>query len=82
MNADEPLWSAAVSPDGRTVVTGGANSTARLWHIPAPVEGDSHRLSIWAQVITAMELDKYDVIRPLTPAEWLDRKAQLGKLEP
>ena len=80
MNAGEPLWSAALSPDSRTILTGGSGGTARLWHIPVQLEGDPRRIQLWAEVLTAMELDEYDVIRPLDAAAWLDRKAELEKL--
>ena len=52
----------------------------RLWRVPCPVEGDPRVIGLWAQVATGMELDQYDVIRPLGAAEWRDRKARLEKL--
>jgi WD40 repeat protein len=72
--------SVAFSPDGKTVLTGSADGKARLWRLPPPVEGDSGRLSLWAQVVTGMELDADRVLRVLDAPTWHQRRAALARL--
>src|SRR5262249_54852212 len=67
----------AFSPDGRRIVTGCGDNTARLWDLPAPVEGGRERLTLWAQVLTGMELDADGEARLLDAAAWNERRQRL-----
>ena len=58
------VWAGAFGPDGRTVLTGSKDGTARLWEAPAVPAGGSARFRLWAEVLTGMELD----------AEWQGRR--------
>jgi WD40 repeat protein len=76
---DGPVAPVAFSPDGRTVLTGSWQG-ARLWRLPAPVEGDVERLVLWTQVLTGMELDADGVARVLAAATWQERRRRLDEL--
>jgi WD40 repeat protein len=72
--------SVAFSPDGKTVVTGGDDKTARLWSVPGPVSGAPERITVWAQVLTGLELDKYGEITVLDADTWQQRRQRLAEL--
>jgi WD40 repeat protein len=71
---------AAFSPDGKTVLTGSYDKTARLWRVPKPIEGDPERILLWAQVITGLELDEYGGTRGLDATTWEQRRQSLLEL--
>ncbi len=70
----------AFSPDGKTVLTGNEDKTARLWPVTQPIQGDPERIEVWVQVITGMELDAGGAVRVLDAAEWHQRKQRLEEL--
>jgi WD40 repeat protein len=76
---DGEVGTVAVSPDGRTVLSA-AGRTARLWSVPAPVEGDRNRLALWTQVLTGLELDQDGDVRVLDAATWQERHQRLREL--
>ena len=47
----------AFSPDGKTVLTGCYDKTARLWDV-SELPDDLARISTWVEVITGLELDE------------------------
>jgi hypothetical protein len=53
---------------------------ARLWKIPAPLEGESERVVLWVQTITGMELDSNDATRALDASAWQARLRDLDQL--
>jgi WD40 repeat protein len=46
-----------ISPDGRTILSGSLDATARLWTLPIPWKDDPARVELWVQVLTGMTLD-------------------------
>jgi WD40 repeat protein/serine/threonine protein kinase len=80
------VWAAAFSLDGRTVVTGSDSDftqgpgEVRLWEIPAAVPGEVEQIKLWAQTITAMELDGYDAVQILDADGWRRRCQDLEQL--
>jgi WD40 repeat protein len=74
------VWAVACPARGRTVLTGSADKTARLWEIPEPVEGSRERITLWVQVLTAMELDANGVAHWLDAATWKQRRQRLHEL--
>jgi WD40 repeat protein len=70
----------AFSSDGKTMLTGSADKTARLWRVPQPIAGDPERIILWAQVITGLELDEYGGTRGLDAATWEKRRQRLQEL--
>jgi len=69
----------ALSPDGRTVLTGSWKK-AQLWRPPAPVEGHVERLVLWTQVLTGLELDADKMARVLDADAWNERRRRLDEL--
>ena len=69
----------AYSPDGKTLLTGSRDKTARLWTPPAPVEGEVERMVLWTQVLTGLELDADGVARVLDAATWQERRRPLDE---
>jgi tetratricopeptide (TPR) repeat protein len=63
----------AFSPDGRAVLTGSADNTARLWEVVSPAPDELERLRAWVHVRTREWFDDTGVLRELTQAEWLQR---------
>jgi WD40 repeat protein len=74
------VWAVAFSPDGKIVLTGSDDKTARLWNVPRPIEGDPKRILLWAQVITGLELDEYGGTRGLDAPTWEQRRQRLQEL--
>jgi WD40 repeat protein len=70
----------AYSPDGKTILTGSRDKTARLWTPPAPVEGEVERMALWTQVMTGLELDADGVARVLDAPTWQRRRQRLQEL--
>jgi hypothetical protein len=71
----------ALSPDGRTVLTGCDDAQIRFWEVPAPLEGEAERIAVWVRVLTGMDLDENDAVRVLDAAawrKWRERLEQLG----
>jgi WD40 repeat protein len=76
---DGEVGSVAISPDGQTVLTR-EGKTARLWAVPAPVQGDTERLDLWSQVLTGLELDRDGEVRVLDAPTWQERRRHLRQL--
>jgi WD40 repeat protein len=71
------IHSVAFSPDGRKVLTGSFDHTARLWEVHGPLGGTAEQLVLWTQVLTGLELDADDVVRGLDAETWQQRRRQL-----
>jgi WD40 repeat protein len=69
----------AFSPDGRTLLTGGLGRTACLWAVPAPMQGDPARITLWAQVATGMELSGAGDFTVLPEFDWRRRRERLAE---
>jgi WD40 repeat protein/serine/threonine protein kinase len=75
-----PVREVLFSPDDRTFLTASTDLTARLWRAPSAMAGDARQISLWAQVITGMELlEDSNATRPLDPKTWQDRRRQFGE---
>jgi WD40 repeat protein len=70
----------AFSPDGRTALTTSQDTTARLWEVPPPVEGDLERIGLWAQVISGLELKADRMVSILDAPTWQQRRQRLQAL--
>ncbi len=77
---DHWVTSACFSPDGRMIVTGSADATAQIWDTPVPLEGQSERINLWAEVVTGMELDETGTTRILSDVVWTQRRLRLDQL--
>jgi hypothetical protein len=68
------------NPNGRTLVTGGADRTARFRRVPQPVEGTPEQIGLWVEVITGLTLDAGGIVHPLDAAGWHERRRRLKEL--
>jgi WD40 repeat protein len=69
----------AISPDGRWMLTGSNDRHARLWRVPAVVQGDVERIALAVQVLTRSELVQ-QARRVLRADEWKKRRQRLEQL--
>jgi WD40 repeat protein len=75
-----PVVDVAFRPDGKMLLTGSADNSARLWDVPEAVEGDDERIDCWIHVLTGLEFDAHDAIRPLDTAAWREQRRRLDDL--
>jgi hypothetical protein len=73
----QEVYAVAFRPDGRAVLTGSRDKTARQWRLPPPLAGDPDRITCWLQVLTGMELDEREALRLLDAGSWQERRRQL-----
>ena len=74
----DQVWAVAFSPDHKLALTG-CDSDARLWEIPAPVQGDADRIRLWTQLITGMRLTPNNAFRYLNAKEWYQCRQELDE---
>ena len=68
------------SPDSKTIVTGTAKGTARLWQLPAALNADLQTITTWVDTITGLSVDDQGAIYPLDSAAWQARRERLRQL--
>jgi hypothetical protein len=68
----------AISPDGRSVLSGGQENTAHLWNIAASADSPINEVDRRVQVSTGMELLDDGSLHILDFAEWNERGSQIG----
>jgi WD40 repeat protein len=73
-------WSAAFSRDGTIVLTGCRDGQVRFWRVPAPLDGEVERISLWVQVSTGLELTAEGRVVVLDADSWRDRNRHLEEL--
>jgi tetratricopeptide (TPR) repeat protein len=66
----------AFSPDGKTVLTGNYDKTARLWDV-SELPDDEERISTWVEVITGLGLDALGSVSVLDNSTWRERREKL-----
>jgi hypothetical protein len=54
-----------VSQDGRRMATACSDNLARCWKTPVPFGGGADQLACWVRVLTGLDFDAGDAIRPL-----------------
>jgi hypothetical protein len=77
---DGVVWAVACDLGGRVAFTGSADKTVRRWLMPQPVEGELQRITLWVQVMTAMELDENGTAHGLEAGVWATRRQRLQQL--
>jgi WD40 repeat protein len=70
---------AAFNQQGSHFLIQGENGT-RLYRMPVPVQGTVERLTLWAQVLTGVELDDEGGMRVLDLGQWTERRRRLERL--
>jgi WD40 repeat protein len=74
------VYAAAFVPDGKRIVTGSGDKTARIWERPNPLDGQAKHIVLWAQLITGKELDERGAVRELDASTLVQRRQQLAGL--
>jgi WD40 repeat protein len=71
---DGPVLRVVFTRDGTMVQTATADQTMHAWQVRAPAEGTAEHLELWAQVVTAMELEPDGGVHILDAATWQKRQ--------
>ena len=67
----------AFHPDGKTVMTGCHDDTARLWDVVAEVPDKLERVATWVEALTGLSLDETGSIQTLDNVAWLRRREKV-----
>ena len=70
----------AFSPDGRRLATAGADGLAHCLKVPLPVPGDPGRVACWVRVVTGLDFDPGDAVRPLDHLAGFELRRRLHEL--
>jgi WD40 repeat protein len=73
------ITAVAIRPDGKTFVTASPGSGVSVWNVLPPPEGDAHRIRLWVEVLTGMELDAGRAVVELDAKKWRERWEELQK---
>jgi WD40 repeat protein len=68
----------AFSPDGKTVLTGSLDKTARLWDV-SEMPNNLEYISTWVEVITGLGLDELGSVKLLDNSTWRERREKLER---
>jgi WD40 repeat protein/serine/threonine protein kinase len=70
----------AFSSDRRRLATACSDGMARCWRVPAPIAGDAERIDCWVRVVTQLEFDDGDAIRPIDQMTLWELRRRLHEL--
>jgi WD40 repeat protein len=76
----DKVWAVAIDRGGGLILTGSEDGQARLWRVPPPLAASVERLTLWAQVVSGMELDAERGMHVLDAAAWRGRRQRLEAL--
>jgi WD40 repeat protein len=77
---DPEVVQVGFSPDAKAVVSrANGDFDAHLLRVPSEMEGDPESTQLMVQVFTGLELDDQGAVRPLDPATWWNRRAELTR---
>jgi WD40 repeat protein len=76
MTHQDAVRAVAFSPDGKAVLTGSADRTARLWDF-SELPDNQERISTWVEVITGLELGEFGSVNVLNNTTWSERREKL-----
>jgi WD40 repeat protein len=73
----EDVRAVAFSPDNRMILTGSLDQTARLWDVHSPAQSEVDRITLWASVLTGMELADNNELQCLDAEVWEQYRQRL-----
>jgi WD40 repeat protein len=71
------VYAVAFSPDGKAVMTGSLDKTARIWDIIPELPNELERVANWVEAITGLGLDELGSVSVLDNATWRERRDKL-----